>query len=154
VTLLPTPAVNDMGEGKTVERWDEWTADMQAKHGNGNGHGKSLAIEAQRLLPTPTAADSAASGDSTPSDITLTDAIVRTNLGEKENPRHAIPAEGGPREELRDLRNAAGPEALCERTTGGPDGLPEAAELLAGLREHEGRSDEGRSALAGGEAAA
>lgn len=25
---------------------------MQAKHGNGNGHGKSLAIEAQRLLPT------------------------------------------------------------------------------------------------------
>lgn len=52
--LLPTPAVNDMGEGKTVDRWDEWTADMQAKHGNGNGHGKSLAIEAQRLLPTPT----------------------------------------------------------------------------------------------------
>jgi DNA (cytosine-5)-methyltransferase 1 len=55
VALLPTPAVNDMGEGKTVERWDEWTADMQAKHGNGNGHGKSLAIEAQRLLPTPEA---------------------------------------------------------------------------------------------------
>lgn len=55
VLLLPTPAVNDMGEGKTVERWDEWTADMQAKHGNGNGHGKSLAIEAQRLLPTPSA---------------------------------------------------------------------------------------------------
>lgn len=54
-TLLPTPAVNDMGEGKTPEAWDEWTADMQAKHGNGNGHGKSLAIEAQRLLPTPRA---------------------------------------------------------------------------------------------------
>jgi len=43
-----------MGEGKTVDRWDEWTATMQAKHGNGNGHGKSPAIEAQRLLPTPT----------------------------------------------------------------------------------------------------
>ena len=57
VALLPTPAVNDMGEGKTVERWDEWTADMQAKHGNGNGHGKSLAIEAQRLLPTPVASE-------------------------------------------------------------------------------------------------
>lgn len=55
--LLPTPAVNDMGEGKTVERWDEWTADMQSKHGNGNGHGKSLAIEAQRLLPTPRTAN-------------------------------------------------------------------------------------------------
>lgn len=47
--LLPTPAVNDMGEGKTPEAWDEWTAKMQAAHGNGNGHGKSLAIEAQRL---------------------------------------------------------------------------------------------------------
>lgn len=53
MTLLPTPAVNDMGEGKTVEAWDDWTARMQAKHGNGNGHGASLAIEAQRLLPTP-----------------------------------------------------------------------------------------------------
>ena len=57
LTLLPTPAVNDMGRGKTVEDWDAWTASMQAKHGNGNGHGKSLEIEAQRLLPTPSAAD-------------------------------------------------------------------------------------------------
>lgn len=57
VTLLPTPAVNDMGEGKTIEAWDEWTAKMQATHANGNGHGKSLAIEAQRLLPTPQAHD-------------------------------------------------------------------------------------------------
>jgi DNA (cytosine-5)-methyltransferase 1 len=55
--LLPTPAVNDMGEGKTPDVWDEWTAKMQAAHGNGNGHGKSLAIEAQRLLPTPDASD-------------------------------------------------------------------------------------------------
>ena len=58
LTLLPTPAVNDMGRGKTVEDWDAWTASMQAKHGNGNGHGKSLEIEAQRLLPTPRAQDS------------------------------------------------------------------------------------------------
>ena len=58
VMLLPTPAVNDMGEGKTVEAWDEWTAKMKATHGNGNGHGASLAIEAQRLLPTPSVADS------------------------------------------------------------------------------------------------
>lgn len=47
--LLPTPAVNDMGAGKTPADWDRWTADMQARHGNGNGHGKSLAIEALRL---------------------------------------------------------------------------------------------------------
>jgi len=51
---LPTPAVNDMGRGKTVAQWDAWTAKMQAAHGNGNGHGKSLEIEALRLLPTPT----------------------------------------------------------------------------------------------------
>lgn len=49
VSLLPTPAVNDMGEGKTVEAWDAWTDAMKAKHGNGNGHGASLSIEAQRL---------------------------------------------------------------------------------------------------------
>lgn len=52
--LLPTPVVNDMGEGKTVEHWDQWTA---KRHGNGNGHGPSLAIEAQRLLPTPRTGD-------------------------------------------------------------------------------------------------
>jgi hypothetical protein len=55
VQLLPTPAVNDMGRGKTPEEWDTWTAAMRARHGNGNGHGPSLEIEAQRLLPTPRA---------------------------------------------------------------------------------------------------
>ena len=48
VHLLPTPAVNDMGEGKTVEAWDEWTARMKSSHGNGNGHGASLHIESLR----------------------------------------------------------------------------------------------------------
>lgn len=55
LTLLPTPAVNDMGANKTPEQWDEWTERMRAKHGNGNG--KSLNVEVQRLLPTPTARD-------------------------------------------------------------------------------------------------
>jgi len=54
---LPTPVVNDMGAGKTVEKWDFWTAEMKARHGNSNGHGKSLSIEAQRLLPTPRTSD-------------------------------------------------------------------------------------------------
>lgn len=50
--LLPTPAVNDMGCGKTPEQWDEWTDAMRVKHGNGNGHGPSLVVEAQRLTAT------------------------------------------------------------------------------------------------------
>lgn len=53
VALLPTPAVNDMGASYDVERWDAWTARMKAAHGNGNGHGNSLHIEALRMLPTP-----------------------------------------------------------------------------------------------------
>ena len=63
--LLPTPAVNDMGAGKTVEAWDDWTAAQKAKHGNGNGHGPSLHIEALRMLPTPTAGDASSSRNST-----------------------------------------------------------------------------------------
>jgi DNA (cytosine-5)-methyltransferase 1 len=55
VASLPTPAVNDMGAAYTPETWDAWTDDMKTRHGN--GHGKSLAIKAQRLLPTPRASD-------------------------------------------------------------------------------------------------
>ena len=80
--LLPTPAVNDMGAAYTPDEWDAWCATQQAKHGNGNGHGKSLHVEAQRLLPTPVATDAAGSGNR-PTDkashpgTTLTDATVR-----------------------------------------------------------------------------
>lgn len=42
LSLLPTPAVNDMGAGKDPQAWDEWTERMKEAHGNGNGHGKSL----------------------------------------------------------------------------------------------------------------
>lgn len=63
VALLPTPAVNDMGAAYTPEAWDEWTAEMKAKHNNGNGHGKSLNVEAQRLLLTPAARDFKNAGD-------------------------------------------------------------------------------------------
>jgi DNA (cytosine-5)-methyltransferase 1 len=48
--LLPTPAVNDMGENKTVEWWDEWTDELLAVHPEkGNGHGPSLSVEVRRL---------------------------------------------------------------------------------------------------------
>lgn len=55
LSLLPTPVVNDMGAGYTPESWDEWTDRLRESHANGNGHGASLSIEAQRLLKTPTA---------------------------------------------------------------------------------------------------
>src|SRR5690606_17342924 len=55
--LLPTPAVNDMGASYTPETWDAWTDRMRSEHGNGNGHGKSLHIEALRLLSTPVSSD-------------------------------------------------------------------------------------------------
>jgi len=53
-TLLPTPAVNDMGEGKSLEWWDDWAPRQKSSDGRPAPHGRSLAIEAQRLLPTPT----------------------------------------------------------------------------------------------------
>lgn len=43
------------------------------------------------LLPTPTSMDSKASGGGSPHDVTLTDAVVRTELGTKPNPRHFSP---------------------------------------------------------------
>lgn len=80
LALLPTPAVNDMGEGKTVEWWDEWAPRQKSSTGRKAVHGKSLAIEAQRLLPTPVVTDHRAGGApegnkyrGTP----LTDATVR-----------------------------------------------------------------------------
>ena len=39
--LLPTPVVNDMGRGKTLEWWDEWNDRVS--------HGKSLDVEAVKL---------------------------------------------------------------------------------------------------------
>lgn len=63
VHLLPTPAVNDMGAAYTPDEWDAWCAAQKAKHGNGNGHGKSLEIEAARLIPTPTVRDWRDGGD-------------------------------------------------------------------------------------------
>lgn len=50
--LLPTPAVNDMGAGKTPEEWDLWNDGPTMAH---QKHGPSLAIEAAKLLPTPKA---------------------------------------------------------------------------------------------------
>lgn len=42
-----------------------------------------------KLLPTPTGQDQKQSGGSTEKNVTLTDAVIRTDLGKKENKRHA-----------------------------------------------------------------
>lgn len=55
--LLPTPTVVDLGNNKTVEEWETWTKEQRDKHNNGNGHGASLSIEVQKLLPTPNTMD-------------------------------------------------------------------------------------------------
>ena len=47
--LLPTPTVNDMEKAYTPEEWDVWCDKQRAAHGNGNGHGPSLEIEAARM---------------------------------------------------------------------------------------------------------
>lgn len=60
--LLPTPAVNDMGRAYSPDEWDAWTERMKAAHGNGNGHGASLSIEALRLLPSPRTSDTNGAG--------------------------------------------------------------------------------------------
>ena len=92
LTLLPTPACNDMGEGKTVEHWDAWTDRMKAAHGNGNGHGKSLAIEAQRLLPTPVADNSRGLPSSGTDYASLPNAVVSL----LPTPRATDGTKGGP----------------------------------------------------------
>ena len=86
VALLPTPAVNDMGAAYTPEEWDAWTATMKAKHNNGNGHGKSLNVEAQRL--TPRARDHKGRDDN-PRGVDLNAALLPT-------PRATDGTKGGP----------------------------------------------------------
>jgi hypothetical protein len=69
--LLPTPNAAD---------------GMGGPGHQGRAGGYNLRTAAS-LLPTPTAMDSKASGGSSPSDVTLTDAVVRTELGTRPNAR-------------------------------------------------------------------
>lgn len=81
--LLPTPAVNDMGDNKSVDWWDEWAPRQHASDGRHAPHGKSLGVELKRLLPTTTGKDADGSGSTMPrtsthhSGTTLTDATQR-----------------------------------------------------------------------------
>lgn len=156
--LLPTPAVNDMGASYDVERWEAWTARMKAEHGNGNGHGNSLHIEALRMLPTPTSTDHKASGatyaatDTHHTGTTLTDATVRNPEINPDRSTREDTTEGRPGEVLPDVRSSDGAEEVRERATRGPGRVPPQGSLFAGLREREARGDEGCAALASAEA--
>lgn len=55
-TLLPTPAINDMGAGKDPEKFTEWRHRQKSSAGTKAVHGRSLDVEA-RLLPTPQLSD-------------------------------------------------------------------------------------------------
>jgi hypothetical protein len=70
--LLPTPAVNDMGEGKTLEWWDDWAPRQMSSDGRPAPHGRSLAIEAMRMLPTPRTTD----GTDAPANLTPSVAAI------------------------------------------------------------------------------
>jgi hypothetical protein len=61
-SLLPTLVVNDMGDNKTLEWWDDFINRHKAKSYNGNGHGRSLSVP---LLPTPVVTDAAGTRNST-----------------------------------------------------------------------------------------
>lgn len=67
--LMPTPRAGDGEEGGPNQRGssgDLMLPSMKAAHNNGNGHGVSLNIEAQRvmdLLPTPVGGSNAANAD-------------------------------------------------------------------------------------------
>jgi hypothetical protein len=47
IELLPTPMAQEIGV--SPERFDEWAEELKKKGYNGNGRGKSLAVEVQRL---------------------------------------------------------------------------------------------------------
>ncbi len=101
--MLPTPRAGDGEKGGPNQAGSSGdlmlpSAVVQlfpspsAADGNGGGRYNSTGHQstlpgAARLLPTPTAKDSAASGGSTAADVTLTDAVVRTDMGTRDNPR-------------------------------------------------------------------
>ena len=113
VHLLPTPAVNDMGAGKTVEAWDEWTARMKSSHGNGNEHGASLHIESLRSDKWGQYAPAIARWEAVLGRPAPAPTEVSTKSRER-CPVHGDPQEGRPGEELRDMREGLDAQEVRE----------------------------------------
>jgi hypothetical protein len=91
--LLGTPGAADArwghlsrGQNRSHERLPTPTS-RDGKGRNQPDDDSCLPNAIIKLMPTPTARDSQASGGNSPSDVTLTDAVVRTSLGERTNPR-------------------------------------------------------------------
>lgn len=78
VSLLGTPRASDYKGAGPV-------GSPSHKHMLERGY---LPAQVTDLLPTPTSADSNSSGGSQPEYVTLTDAVVRTDMGTRSNPRH------------------------------------------------------------------
>ncbi len=76
--MLPTPNAAVSNDGEGVDTFMARRAKVKADSGASNGIPLTIAV--QMLLPTPTAMDSKASGGSTSSNVTLTDATARANL--------------------------------------------------------------------------
>lgn len=75
VQLLPTPRASRGASG------------TETMYSLGAERSDTFRPQGEVLLPTPTAMDAKASGGSTASNVTLTDATVRTAMGTRDNPR-------------------------------------------------------------------
>ena len=119
--LLPTPTAN-LGSSGGSQHPDKR---------RGGGHSASLQDVVEHLLPTPTARDAEGSGGSTPYNITLTDATVRTAMGTIPNPRHMLPTpratRGGSATETVNLLPT--PRAT-DGTKGGPNQRGSSGDLM------------------------
>jgi hypothetical protein len=85
VSLLPTPMARDSKGDLDATKPRPPRANGRIRRAGDLGLGAVLT----KLLPTPTASDAKSSGGNSTNDVTLTDAVVRTNFGASTNPRYA-----------------------------------------------------------------
>lgn len=82
VFILAWPSANTAGSGRNGRARVEVGGEVERASASGDRADAGLT-----LLPTPTARDSSSSGGSNEHNVTLTDAVVRTELGSKPNAR-------------------------------------------------------------------
>lgn len=134
VDLLPTPCA--------------------ARSGNNQSPSPGAAVRPSldsitELLPTPRRSDGDGGANPLSRAERMDDVETRVIrlLADQGGGADAAP-EGRPREGLRDMRNSADSEAVPERSTGGPNCVPEAQALLPGVRKQPRGGAGGFSPLA------